>query len=181
MCMAHCCQSLHVLSYDIWLCIWEPLKYFYSFAKLAWTFYGLACITSACKLISWMNPTPYTHAFMCPFPYASHVHAYMSSTCMHVSMFISPHDLLPCPMEHFKRITNFSFLFNQICPTFLSIMPSRLHACHLLHGSPTTPTFCTCSHPPFHTCFLFLFATCLIWGGIFGVCSFFSFKTHFVS
>lgn len=74
------------------------------------------------------NPTSYTHAIMCPCPYASHGHAYMPDVCMSMSMLISPHIPSPCSKEHFKKKKMFyRFFLIEISYFILLHMP-----CHHL-------------------------------------------------
>ena len=108
-------------------------------------------------------------------PYA-HACAYSPYACMvmpmPILMLISLHDpqlacqhgaLYPKNLIFFFLIKLSYFVLLHMSCCHLSSMPH-----HLPLLSPTMPTFCICSPPPFHICFLFLFVTCLFQGRILG-------------
>jgi hypothetical protein len=90
----------------------------------------------------------------------THMSKHMCACHMHG--WLCPRSFSPMTYIHAPTTTfsNFEFCIVWLnyptlsCCTWL--LPPSLHACHLPLVCPTMPTFCTCSPPFFHICFLFL-------------------------
>lgn len=108
----------------------------------------------------------YVQAYVC-LPYA----------WIPMPMFIFPYDLPPCPHNNISKNKIYFLLIKSSNFVLLHMPCYHLRFMHATspYFSPTMPTFCTCSHPLFHICFLFLTSR-VYYGERFWACGPFAFE-----